>query len=520
MPVWRTGNNLYTILGGTGQQFSGVANTANAQFGLLAPSRLPTRLVGPVPRPAAFPVAATVLANETIWPNTQTGDEYGGVEGTFGTRFTVDVAGQITHLRFYETASQDGTVGLKLWEMTSATAGTELASTSYDASATGVSGWRNVAIAPVTVSPGVQYMVSYHIASGNYIAIVDYFATNPRVSGNLTAPAHNVNPTGYPQGTYHSEAALHTIPVTGYGHSYFADVVFGTESTLTQVGSDLDARWNTRAAVAALLDSRWNIQTLVAGSLEARWAVRTVADRSLDARWNVRSVAGSSLDTRWADRAVAGSALDVRWDDRAAVGRALDARWDTRAVVIRSLDARWNVRAAIGSGLDARWAVRSAIAQSLDARWAVRGLAGSSLDARWNVASSLLVVGSSLEARWAVRALATSPLDARWNVRSPVGQSLDARWAVRTAVGRSLDARWAVRALAFVVLDVRWNVRAVVVVSLDARWGVRVLVPSALDARWNVAGSGPAIVDPYPARLSYSEVAGVSYRERANITRR
>ncbi|MCA1569296.1 MAG: DUF4082 domain-containing protein [Chloroflexi bacterium] len=166
---------------------------------------------------------SVVCGRETIWPDSQTATEYGGVAGTFGTRFTVSATGAVSSLRFYETETNDGPVSLKLWQLTSATTANELAAVSFDASGPG-SGWRNVELAsPVVVSAANQYMVSYHINSGNFIAAVGYFAS-ARVSGTLTAPANN-DPVGYGNGTYQSEIG-HTFPAAGQEHSYFADVVF------------------------------------------------------------------------------------------------------------------------------------------------------------------------------------------------------------------------------------------------------------------------------------------------------
>ncbi|MDQ3895962.1 MAG: DUF4082 domain-containing protein, partial [Actinomycetota bacterium] len=172
---------------------------------------------------ATAPVA-TPPAWDTIWPDALTvGESHNGLAYTLGTRFVVAAAGYVAALRFYETPSMAGTITLKLWRATSATTGSELASTSYSA-VPGLSGWRNVALrTPVAVAPNEAYVVTYHTPQPFPFA-AGYLQT-PRVSGDLTAKANN-DPIGYRDGLYKEEYGTHTFPANGDGHSYFADVVF------------------------------------------------------------------------------------------------------------------------------------------------------------------------------------------------------------------------------------------------------------------------------------------------------
>ena len=104
------------------------------------------------------------MATYTLWPDSATvtlsSDGQAAEQGiNLGTVFKANVAGRITHLRFYETSVAAGTVDLRLYN----SAGTVLASAQYTA-VNGQSGWRNVALAtPYQVTVGTWYMVAYRV---------------------------------------------------------------------------------------------------------------------------------------------------------------------------------------------------------------------------------------------------------------------------------------------------------------------------------------------------------------------
>ena len=99
-----------------------------------------------------------------------------------GVKFQSSVAGQITALKFYRSASDTGADILDLWTTT----GTNLASVTF--TNTAASGWQTVSLTtPVAISANTTYVASYH-TTGHYVA-TDNFFTTAFTSGVLTAPS-------------------------------------------------------------------------------------------------------------------------------------------------------------------------------------------------------------------------------------------------------------------------------------------------------------------------------------------
>ncbi|MDB5567130.1 N,N-dimethylformamidase beta subunit family domain-containing protein, partial [Caballeronia mineralivorans] len=99
-----------------------------------------------------------------------------------GVKFTSSIAGQITALKFYRSASDTGSDLLDLWTST----GTKLASATFTNIA--ASGWQTVTLAtPAAIAANTTYVASYH-TTGAYVA-TDNFFTAAVTSGTLTAPS-------------------------------------------------------------------------------------------------------------------------------------------------------------------------------------------------------------------------------------------------------------------------------------------------------------------------------------------
>ena len=129
-----------------------------------------------------------------------------------GVQFQSSVAGQITGLKFYRSASDTGPDVLTLWTAT----GTKLASVTY--TNTAASGWQTAALStPVAISANTSYVASYH-TTGYYVA-TSYFFDTAFTSGVLTAPEGvyaygGTSTTGiFPTNTFRAT-------------NYWADVVF------------------------------------------------------------------------------------------------------------------------------------------------------------------------------------------------------------------------------------------------------------------------------------------------------
>jgi hypothetical protein len=136
-----------------------------------------------------------------------------------GVKFTSSVAGQITALKFYRSASDTGPDVLDLWTST----GTNLASATF--TNTAASGWQTVTLAtPVTVAANTTYVASYH-TNGAYVATSNFF-TAAVTSGTLTAPSTTAA-GGNGVYAYGGSSAAGLFPTNTFNAAnYWADVVF------------------------------------------------------------------------------------------------------------------------------------------------------------------------------------------------------------------------------------------------------------------------------------------------------
>jgi hypothetical protein len=133
-----------------------------------------------------------------------------------GVKFTVDVPGLVTGVRFYKAEDNTGTHTGTLWNAS----GTALASATF--SNESVVGWQTVTFAsPVAVVPGTTYIVSYHTNQGDYSATSGWFASTWS-DGPLHAPSDTVS-GGNGVFIYGSSA----FPTKSFGSSnYWVDVTF------------------------------------------------------------------------------------------------------------------------------------------------------------------------------------------------------------------------------------------------------------------------------------------------------
>jgi len=162
---------------------------------------------------------------------------------TSGTTVQFAVAGTVTHIRFYATATVSGTYTGALWRVTAADtpspAGTLLASKVMGAAPTGGT-WNTIALdTPIAVTPGVLYRTGVHNSAGRYVATNNLFASS-LTNGDITADANGSDPVALGtlrQGVFAIDAALTYPSTAGSSASYFADVVFEPDGTPPAEGS-------------------------------------------------------------------------------------------------------------------------------------------------------------------------------------------------------------------------------------------------------------------------------------------
>lgn len=133
-----------------------------------------------------------------------------------GVRFRADVDGLVTGVRFYKDVSNTGEHVATVWT----SAGSPLGSVTFSNETS--SGWQHADLpAPVPVTAGTTYIVSYHAPNGRYSADIDYFATSGHARPPLLAPpasegangVYTYGPHGFPSSAYRST-------------NYWVDVVF------------------------------------------------------------------------------------------------------------------------------------------------------------------------------------------------------------------------------------------------------------------------------------------------------
>ncbi|GAA2136917.1 hypothetical protein GCM10009825_22570 [Arthrobacter humicola] len=130
-----------------------------------------------------------------------------------GTAFSVSAAGNATGVRFYKGAGNTGTHVGTLWNG----AGEKLAQVTFAGETS--TGWQTASFsAPVALTPGQTYVVSYLAPNGSYAYTAAFFA-EPWINGVLTASGPN-------NGLY-SYGAGGSVPTNSWNATnYFVDIVF------------------------------------------------------------------------------------------------------------------------------------------------------------------------------------------------------------------------------------------------------------------------------------------------------
>ncbi|MDW5315842.1 DUF4082 domain-containing protein, partial [Rhizobium sp. PL01] len=136
-----------------------------------------------------------------------------------GLKFQSNVAGSITGIKFYRSASDTGQNVVDLWN----TAGTKLGTATF--TNTTASGWQTVNFATaVAIAANTNYVASYH-TTGAYVATNNFFTSNV-TSGPLTAQSSALA-GGNGVYRYGGSATTGIFPNSTFGSAnYWADVVF------------------------------------------------------------------------------------------------------------------------------------------------------------------------------------------------------------------------------------------------------------------------------------------------------
>jgi hypothetical protein len=144
-----------------------------------------------------------------------------------GVKFTSDVAGSITGVRFYKGSGNTGTHVGNLWDSN----GNLLATATFSNET--ASGWQQVNFAtPVAIQPNTIYVASYHTNTGHYADDPGYFNGGGEFVGYSNGPLHAPADGAHgPNGVY-AYGRRSNFPTNGWEASnYWVDVVFSTSTS-------------------------------------------------------------------------------------------------------------------------------------------------------------------------------------------------------------------------------------------------------------------------------------------------
>jgi VCBS repeat-containing protein len=165
------------------------------------------------PPPPPPPTCPCTIWNNSVTPTNPAVSDDRPIE--VGVKFTSDVDGYISGLRFYKGTANTGTHIGHLWSST----GTKLAEVTFTGET--ASGWQQVSLSnPVTVTAGTTYIASYYSNSGYFAFDGGYFT-----AGTDNYPLHALaSGVSGPNGVYMYDAS--GFPTNGSSSNYWIDVVF------------------------------------------------------------------------------------------------------------------------------------------------------------------------------------------------------------------------------------------------------------------------------------------------------
>ena len=155
-----------------------------------------------------------------------------------GVKFTSDVAGSISGIRFYKASTNTGTHIGNLWSASAthigtlwSSSGTALATATFSGET--ASGWKQVTFAnPVAITAGTTYVASYLAPVGHYSSTSAAFAS----SGVDAPPLHALANSIHPNGVY-VYSSSNAFPTSSYNATnYWVDLVF-TQAAATAPGA-------------------------------------------------------------------------------------------------------------------------------------------------------------------------------------------------------------------------------------------------------------------------------------------
>jgi hypothetical protein len=204
-----------------------------------------------------------------------------------GVKFTTDVAGTISGVRFYKSQANTGPHVANLWSST----GTLLATATF-AAESGY-GWQQANFTtPVAVTANTVYVASYHAPNGHYAADPNYFAGN----GVDNLPLHALsNAAGGGNGVFAYGTASAFPSSSGNAANYWVDVAFQPSATLTSVViSPSNPIVGTQSTLQLTATGTFSDGTTLAVTGAARWTSSNTAVATVSATGLVTGVSNGT----------------------------------------------------------------------------------------------------------------------------------------------------------------------------------------------------------------------------------
>jgi hypothetical protein len=209
----------------------------------------------------AKPTAVCPCSIWTLAASPGTSDGGDPTAGEYGLKFSSDVSGYVTGIRFYKGSGDTGTHVGHLWT----SAGALLASVTFTNET--VTGWQQAMfIPPVSITANTTYVVSYFAPAGHYPFDPAYFA-NSFDSPPLHALANGVSTNGV-----YAYGSASLFPTLSYNASnYWVDVVFMNGILQPRVVSTTPSNGqsgvSTGTSVSASLNEPLDPNSVSSGSL-------------------------------------------------------------------------------------------------------------------------------------------------------------------------------------------------------------------------------------------------------------
>jgi len=196
-------------------------NNSGTVSGLSAGTSIITAAIGSLSDHTTVTVQPAAGVSSTIWSSSTVPtliDAGADASVELGVKFTSDVNGSITGLRFYKSSTNTGTHIGNLWS----SSGTLLATATFTNET--ASGWQQVNFSnPIAITAGTVYVASYHVGKGHYSDDQNYFLNN----GVNTLPLHALQDGANGSNGVFAYGSKSLFPANGFHSSNFwVDVVF------------------------------------------------------------------------------------------------------------------------------------------------------------------------------------------------------------------------------------------------------------------------------------------------------